>query len=450
MAHALRSRGLALRTRPTTRRKLPALLCALAAILSLALSACNAVPPHNDLCNSSSSGDAAPTPEPPHEPSQPVAADGIVYVGYALPESASDPAQGRQRQYVVAAVRMDDGATLWRVPAANGAWPQAVNGAWPLAVAEGVLIVLDTGASGLVGLRARDGAALWHAPLVSRVVTSYGGVLYVIANGAVYALRVADGRTLWHTPVKGNPVLTAPVVDGHAIYVASGNGSVVALRMGTGAPLWTSFPDPLRSSQVGYYPLAAAAGQLYVTTSGLIIGSAQTIPAGVLRLNPANGATEGYALRLPPYTEALYPALMASVFYAILLAYHAPAPKPPPVIAAYRLSESGSHLLWRAPVESQGFAPVLVAHDTQTLYLEADPLWVIFAYRLSDGAVLWRQRAPTTGSAGLAAASGYLAGVASGAISPCRDHAVDQAPTLRAFRSADGSIAWTRALDATL
>src|SRR5260221_9834325 len=101
---------------------------------------------------------------------------------------------------------------LWHVP--------ALSETSPLAVADGVLVVHGRDADSLVGLRARDGAILWHGVLSWGPATSRGGVLYVNVTDGVYALRFADGRILWQTPVKNHPI-GSPVAEGTAVYVAA-------------------------------------------------------------------------------------------------------------------------------------------------------------------------------------------------------------------------------------
>lgn len=457
MAGRWRSRWQAQWKRLTFRHKLPVALCVLATVFSLALTSCDDRSPPTASGAATpalpfgcvSHGDAAPAP--PHyivATTTPLAADGAVYVGYSLPAAlqtignpAQDP-QGQNDQYAIAALRARDGALLWRVPASKGARP--------LAVADGVLVVLS---SELIGLRARDGITLWRAPLASSLATHSGGVLYVTTDADVDAVRLLDGRVLWQARVKGGPVLTAPVVDGHAVYIASGNGSVVALRKDTGALLWTSFPGPFPSDQVWYIPLAVAAGYLYARTSGLIVGSTQVIPGGVVGLNPIDGTSEGYALRLPPYTEVPYPTLVGGLYAGVLLPGIPPGATPPeplPTILAYRLLGRDSQLLWRVPVQANAFAVSSITRDAQALYLAAAPQGMIWAFRLADGTVLWRQRALATLSTGIVVDSGRLFETTPSEVDPCRPSSVHQPFVIRALSSEDGSIAWIRTLGSTL
>jgi hypothetical protein len=73
----------------------------------------------------------------------------------------------------------------------------------------------------------------------------------------------------------------------------------------------------------------------------------------------------------------------------------------------------------------------------------------VLALRLADGRILWCQQAFGSMQSNLVADSGYLFGTMSGEDDPCHMPFVHQSPMIRALRSADGSIAWTQALDAT-
>ncbi len=76
---------------------------------------------------------------------------------------------------------------------------------------------------------------------------------------------------------------------------------------------------------------------------------------------------------------------------------------------------------------------------------------MISAYRLTDGAVRWRQPALARGGTRIAAGSGYLFETMNGTDDPCRTSPLYQAaPQIRALTATQGAIDWTRALDATL
>lgn len=472
MGHILRSRGPVRRAEPSSRRQLLTMLCLLVSVLSLTLGACSGPVLPSGLLHAPTPTPALPSACTPTEAAwsapgyelpttRPLVVDGVVYVGYALKAPPNDPLgdiNNNQRNYVdrfaIAALRARDGATLWRVPTTRGTWPYTVTGAWPLAVADGVLVAYDTGLDanglvGLVGLRARDGATLWRTPLDFRTMTARGGGLYVTTNDGVSALRIVDGRLLWRTPVRGAP-LSAPLLVGASLYLATTYGRVVALRADTGAVRWSDVLSPFGQ----YLPLEVSAGWLYVYAPS---DAPQGIAAGVLRLNPASGARQGYVLRLPPSIVALFPSLQAGVFYAIVFPFGVTTPQPPNAIAAYRLSATGSQLLWRTPIQrSLDTSDVVAAYDAQTFYLTDSELgdhawtWTISAFRLSDGALLWQQRALAMGRTAVTVGAGELVETTYGLVSPCLTPPIDRAPQIRTYASVDGRVTWTRVLDATL
>lgn len=437
------------------------LLCVLVSVLSLTLSACNGpvVPPERTptptlssacmcSCRYTYSENGRRVPDPPQvftlAASPPVTADGVVYVAYTIPDATHIP---RQDTTAVAALRVRDGLPLWRVP--------AVNFTEPVAAADGVLIVSNGSSRKLVGLRASDGATLWHSALFAEQVSSSagwqldlapsGGVLYGINSGVAYALRFADGRTLWQHPLPGGLVGTPPVADGTSVYVGASDGSVVALDADTGAIRWAAYTSVTASPMVWHYPLATYGGQLYVRAS-----DAQSVHSAVLRLNVVDGTDDGYALRLPMYAQLQYPALTADIFTTVIYPSVPPgatAPPLPPTLNGYRLSASGEgHLLWSVPGQAGVVRPT--AHDAQTFYFAALPPGGIAAYRLTDGVVLWREPALASSGTSMVAGSGYLVETLSGMDAPCHMPPSHQAPQIRALTATQGALAWTRTLDA--
>ncbi len=189
LTHGQRSQGRAWRAYRAPCRQLPALLCALVTILSLTLSACASAllpPGHSPTptrqANCRSYGEAGP-PTIPYQlnVTPPVAADGVVYVGYTVRR------EGPPNQTLIAALRASDGTLLWSVPDSNGTDH--------LVLADGTLILLGRG---IVGLRASDGTSLWSTmPWHSFGVLPWAisaGILYVI-HDAVYAFRISVGTS---------------------------------------------------------------------------------------------------------------------------------------------------------------------------------------------------------------------------------------------------------------
>jgi outer membrane protein assembly factor BamB len=406
-------------------------------------------------------------------------------VTYAIPDATHNPSQDT---YALAALRARDGLPLWRIPATPSTEI--------ITAADGVLIVegLPNGylTAPVVGLRASDGAILWRAALpigagfgaapgavpgnlgefgslVSQAAP--GGVLYAIdddsANlieGAVFAFQVTDGRILWRTAIPGlRGVL--PVVDGATVYVTGADGSVVALRADTGAIRWTTSLRTAASPIEWFAPLGSFGGELYLMAYEATGGG----PA-VVRLNAADGANDGVALYLNGDSSALYPMFTGDIFTTLDYSMGGPpgTAAPSAMLTGWRLSGASDgfpHPLWSVPEPfDDTIAIVPTAHDAQAFYIElagttspatAD---MIIAYRLTDGAILWRRQvlatedtrsALGTGTP-LVAGSGDLFETASGIDDVCRTPLLHQAPQVRALAGATGAVVWMRDLDATL
>jgi outer membrane protein assembly factor BamB len=434
------------------------LAAALLLTLTLVLSACAGGPANLPSgCNHGSGGETEDRPRDYTLPvTAPVAADGVGYVGYTIPDPRANRAGYPQDQYLLAALRARDGMPLWRALVTS----EFVVSSQPeeLAIAGGVVLALVRGGE-LIAFRASDGASLWHARLAV-LGTAWGGVLYTLDGSTIYALRLADGRLLWRQ--QPGDVLIPLVADGTNLYFAQDAGSVTALRADTGAVRWTFGPTTPTYTPGRYVRFAAANGQLYLT---YLSGYPPDERPGSVRLSTVDGSSGGYVVHQPTgSTMGVNPLLAAGV--VTLLIY--PTSYPDPITsAAYRLSLSlsagGSQPLWRAPVQVQvqgdvgAEAGVLaggtsIARDAQAVYfdgaLQGASHAEISAFRLEDGLLLWRQQVLASRTTGIAADSGDLFETLSGEDNPCRTPAVHEAPVIRALRGADGTVAWTQALTA--
>ncbi len=462
MAHRRRSRRQTRRPSTARLRRLPRLLRAAATVLLLTLTLTLSACASSELPSGCSfgGGDAPLAPPDYSLPvTAPVAADGVVYVGYAIPDPRTGRAGHLQDQYIIAALRERDGTPLWRVQLTSN----VLAGGRPeeLAIADGVVLMRTRGGSGeLLALRASDGASLWHREHFAVLGTTWAGVLYTSAGGTIYALRLADGHLLWQqTSVQFHGLLTRLVADGTNLYFARQNGSVTALRADTGAVSWTFGPTTPNYTLGQYIPFAAAEGQVYLT---YLTGTPDERP-GIVRLNTVDGTSRGYVLHQPTGIEAgVFPLLAGGVVTALIY----PPDYPDPItIAAYRvsLSAGSGQLLWRVPAPVQVQADVgaeagvlaggtNIVRDAQTVYfegaLQGASHAVISAFRLDDGTLLWRQQVPASTIAGVAVDSGYLFETEWGVDNPCSSPPAHEAPVIRALTSADGGVAWTQVLNA--
>jgi outer membrane protein assembly factor BamB len=163
--------------------------------------------------------------------------DGVVY-------SALDGA--------LSALRLRDGATLWRADL-----PHRTNGraavdekgqvylTWQNARAPDASSVFSTGY--VAALRATDGAVVWRSEAIEDVVPAgespqvAEGLVYGVTRGRAFVLDATTGRQLWRYP-EALPNLFLGVrgaaLAGGVIYLSLNNGAYVALDASTGAERW--------------------------------------------------------------------------------------------------------------------------------------------------------------------------------------------------------------------
>lgn len=437
------------------RRRSLAALSALMALLSIALSACaNDVPPAvraTPLPNGARCGGWLQTASQRLLVSNPVTANGVVYIEYAAPTNRFDIFQS-----VIVALRASDGLALWRIRDPDPAQTEK------LLIKDGMLILLgrDTTA-----LRLADGKLIWQAQFSIRHFGPLSpdpprGVLYVANDGfGLFAFRIADGALLWETQEAPqneqnaafpNVALTAPVLDGNTLFVGSGSsvigvpdGPLMAFRADTGAMLWHTYVDSRYPTS--FAPIAVISGVLYVKASS------DTGPNGILRVNPVNGASLGFVPSTSPLSylasQTTYFATASLVGDAYFFSGPPPFPVPPPTTFNYGLAGFDGHVRWR--LTSSDSQLRLSVWSGNVLYLR-DGVTVV-AVRMSDGAVLWTDKSSLAGHVPFAdaASPGYLFETALGEYDACR--ASDSwAPEIRALRSADGGFAWVDLLDTPL
>lgn len=172
---------------------------------------------------------------------------------------------------VVAAYRLDSGATLWQLNRL-GAIPSS-----PTIAAGHVIVGTLTGHIIAIGL---DGALLWDSvapgikPAIWSSPTVYGQLVLVgvgsqygdspLETGRIIALDLATGGRIWSLCVlecqPGDGIWSTPAIDSAGRgYVGIGNpdDGVLAFEVATGKPLWfTSFhPDADRDLDVGATPI---------------------------------------------------------------------------------------------------------------------------------------------------------------------------------------------------
>ena len=139
------------------------------------------------------------------------------------------------------------------------------------------------GARGATALRLSDGAELWKFPASSTVQLATGGLAYLAnpfdGNGEFYAVRAADGAMLWRLPTFGasaspdNQLAVALAVDRGVVYLGAnqaggaGGGQVHAARARDGKKLWT-WP----ALGGGAHAIQVASDAVYVSDGGETMG----------------------------------------------------------------------------------------------------------------------------------------------------------------------------------
>jgi len=173
---------------------------------------------------------------PENTNAQPVAADGLVFLG--PPFTAVNAATGK----IV--------------------WTSSISGGSPTAV--GGVLYTTVEYSSVDAVDAADGTIVW-----STEIGGYGGLL-AVANGVVYAgnslgtvtaLEAATGHNLWTATVGAFAIGGTPAVANGVVYAGSVDGQLAAIDAGTGVVLWSK---KLPASVVS---LIVVNGMLYATTA---------------------------------------------------------------------------------------------------------------------------------------------------------------------------------------
>jgi outer membrane protein assembly factor BamB len=235
-------------------------------------------------CDAAHSGYTADQPDPPYrllwwrdlkEPmataSQPVVADGRLYVGtnygslYALDRRTGKTAWAYKA-----------GGAILGSPAYHGGIVYANS-------MDHFCHAVDA-RTGKGVWRFETGEGIWAAPVVAE-----GRIFVAGRDGFVYALDPASGKQLWRSPIGGIVMNTPACADGR-LYVAGGDMHVYAYDGSTGRQVWKSPKIP--GAAVREYWLVAAHGTVILTTQ-LVYGchhTQQLIQDAVM--NPFNERTK--------------------------------------------------------------------------------------------------------------------------------------------------------------
>ncbi len=330
---------------------------------------------------------------------QPVVADGVVYVTASTDITAT-----------LYALRESDGTQLWH-STSNG--PEIST---PI-VANGVVYV-GTQANKVLALRAGSGALLWQYSdgevglLLPQLVD---GVVYVNANderpGNVYALRASDGRLLWHYKA-GASLNGITVLDG-VVYVTSQDGVLTALNTSDGHQRWqralggtiATMWQPIQALNGVSVPTASTSspGLLpqALAMSSLLWGNFQALPAAQT-MPHKEGLSALFAIRASDGTVLWHfdmnngkngmvgwLSLVDGVIYTSVMDFSTPDTSRGHI---YALQSTTGAVLWHYDDNHASPSGAVLANGI--IYISGysqDRNDVVYALRVRDGSVLWRQ-----------------------------------------------------------
>ncbi len=220
-----------------------------------------------------------------------ITAGGVVYLAGATHADGSAP--------VVEALRLRDGAPLWRLALPGARLTAALHVANGLLIAALYMDLAQTSIQ-IIAVSLSTHALMWRAniPVVSghAEMATGAGLLFVgLEDGSVRALRLNDGGSAWTMHISaappsgqgadaGSATLSLGVVaNGRLLIVYDNTGEVVSLRPADGATLW--------GRQIALQPYENSRATL--TGSGLYLcaDDTQTHSRALLSLDPATGAT---------------------------------------------------------------------------------------------------------------------------------------------------------------
>jgi eukaryotic-like serine/threonine-protein kinase len=261
------------------------------------------------------------------------------------------------------------------------------------------------------------GTSAASAPIVGQ------GIVYVAADGMIFAFQASDGTPLWshlscgglntveaalgpqallvgdgggdlaaYDPVTGNQmwcldeggsITSAPAVDASTVYITNG-ASVVAVDQLTGTPRWSFTPSDL--SPVTNTP-AVLNQTVYVTGGNSVFALA--------------GATGQQLWRTDvevPFVAISAPSVAGETVY--VGGNH-----------LYALGAADGSLLWTQSIVGVGVSTPAIAHNK--LFVNSlDPFFGLWAFRADNGAFLWHNATPEESSSTLTVANGVVFDIA--------------------------------------
>lgn len=259
------------------------------------------------------------------------------------------------------------------------------------------------------------GSSTASAPVVG------AGIVYVAADGMVFAFKADDGSKLWSRLSCSGVGTVQPALGANALLVGDAGGDLAAYDPVTGNQIWCND----ESGSITSAP-AVAGGTVYITNGRDVVAVDQSTGAQRWRFTPTSS----------PVTNT--PALANGAVYVT------------GGNSVFALNQTNGHLLWRANLGSQdNISAPSVANGTvyvggsNLLALNAttgrlrwvqrtvgvnvsmptiaygevfvnseDPEFGLWAFNASSGAFLWRREAPDESEATLTVAHGVVYDIA--------------------------------------
>ncbi|MBX5451681.1 PQQ-binding-like beta-propeller repeat protein [Thermogemmatispora sp.] len=319
---------------------------------------------------------------------------------------------------VLSAVQAHDGRLLWRytLPVAASQFlpsqPLVANGVVYVsgscfAAAPGVTpsasraCIPGSGIGTIVAaVRASDGHLLWQRVEEGRffATTLLGGKLYLVhaltSASLVEALEAQTGRVLWQRRLFGS---LSGVLMGDQVVVALPLGTqkqsgtqLLALRPDDGQPLWSQvLPGSLR-------PVLEEQGRVYLATDAQ--GASASLPETLLSTLESRSGTQRWQRIIPGQLISLLLSRDGSRLYA-LTALEKTVPGNTygsDVTLLLALDDRNGQLLWQRPVNQALSLAILVREQDGLFYLALErqdqPQAQLMALSVSNGQPLWQQQ----------------------------------------------------------
>lgn len=251
------------------------------------------------------------------------------------------------------------------------------------AVVAGNRVVFNTESCTVFVVDARTGQEVWSRwlgdPLMSQPAVAAGTIFMAYPGKGghrLIALALEDGKTRWEAPIKGD-IISAPVVKGDAVYLATQDGTVYRVERESGKVVWQ---EAMHATSA---PFVDEKGEVHVSRGEA--RGAQRYEA-LQRMRGVSGAVVG-GMVAHKRAEQLEPDVQresesakenAKEDSSVGFAGGAPAlAAPPPVVA--NLGQSSVKGLW----EFQGSRPIVSGGKSYAM--RGDALQAVGA----DGKVLW-------------------------------------------------------------